>query len=53
MPGKAACNKIQDPVERKKCLNYQGKYAQGNPATSPTGPAAPKRPSPKPGSGSY
>ena len=53
MPGKAACNKIQDPVERKKCLSYKGKYAQGNPTSKGIGPP---RPGPKPGiggSGSY
>ena len=32
MPTPAVCNKIKDPVERKKCLNYQGKYAKANPA---------------------
>ena len=32
MPGPAVCNKIKDPVERKKCLNYQGKYAKSSPA---------------------
>ena len=31
MPGPAVCNKIKDPVERKKCLNYQGKYGKANP----------------------
>ena len=31
MPGPAVCNKIKDPVERKKCLAYKGKYAKANP----------------------
>jgi len=28
MPGPKECNKILDPIERKKCLNYEGKYAK-------------------------
>ena len=28
MPGPSKCNKISDPVERKKCLEYKGKYAK-------------------------
>ena len=31
MPGPAECNKITDPVERKKCLKYEGKYAKNSP----------------------
>ena len=31
MPGPAVCNKIKDPVERKKCLAYKGQYAQAGP----------------------
>jgi len=31
MPGPAVCNKIKNPVERKKCLNYEGKYVKANP----------------------
>ena len=31
MPTPAVCNKIKDPVERKKCLGYKGKYAKANP----------------------
>jgi hypothetical protein len=27
MPGKNVCDKIKDPKEKQKCLNYQGKYA--------------------------
>ena len=27
MPGKKACSRILDPAERRKCENYQGKYA--------------------------
>ena len=27
MPSPKECNKIKDPVERKKCLAYKGKYA--------------------------
>ena len=32
MPGPAVCNKITDPVEKKKCLNYEGKYAKNDKA---------------------
>ena len=28
MPGPNKCNQISDPVERKKCLQYKGKYAK-------------------------
>ena len=31
MPSPKECNKIKDPVERKKCLAYKGKYAQASP----------------------
>ena len=27
MPSKQKCSMIADPVERKKCESYQGKYA--------------------------
>ena len=30
MPGKA-CDNIADPVERKKCRQYKGKYAKSSP----------------------
>ena len=35
MPGKEVCNKIADPVERQKCLNYKGKYAKQSPSAAP------------------
>ncbi len=35
MPGKEVCNKITDPVEREKCLNYQGGYAKQSPSAAP------------------
>ena len=35
MPGKEVCNKIADPVEREKCLNYQGGYAKKNTNAAP------------------
>ena len=35
MPGKEVCNKIADPVEREKCLNYQGGYAKKNTGAAP------------------
>ena len=36
MPDPKVCNKIKDPVERQKCLSYQGKYAKkGKKASSP------------------
>jgi hypothetical protein len=35
MPGKEVCNKIADPVEREKCLNYQGEYAKKNTGAAP------------------
>ena len=28
MPSKAACNKIKDPVARKRCLQYKGEFAK-------------------------
>ena len=28
MPGKKECSKIKNLAERKKCLNYQGKFAK-------------------------
>jgi hypothetical protein len=28
MPGASYCNKIKDPIERRKCLQYKGKYAK-------------------------
>ena len=31
MPSPTTCNKIKDPVERKKCLSYKGKYAKKKP----------------------
>ena len=35
MPSKQKCSMIADPVERKKCLNYQGKYAKkGSPGAA-------------------
>ena len=39
MPKEKVCNKIADPVERQKCLNYQGKYAKQNPGAAPAGKA--------------
>ena len=47
MPGKEVCNKIADPVERQKCLNYQGGYAKKNtgaakPGNAPASPAIKK-----------
>ena len=43
MPGKEVCNKIADPVERQKCLNYKGKYAKQSPGAAKPGnaPASP------------
>jgi len=35
MPSKEVCNKITDPVEREKCLNYQGGYAKQSPSAAP------------------
>jgi len=35
MPKEEVCNKIVDPVERQKCLNYQGKYAKQNSGAAP------------------
>ena len=35
MPNEEVCNKIADPVERQKCLNYQGKYAKQNSGAAP------------------
>ena len=35
MPSKKACSKIADPVERKKCESYQGKYAKKSNKMSP------------------
>ena len=40
MPGKKICNKISDPVERAKCLKYQGKYADKGPVKN--NPSPPK-----------
>ena len=37
MPKEEVCNKIADPVERQKCLNYQGKYAKQNPGAAKPG----------------
>ena len=34
MPGKQ-CDMITDPVEREKCLNYQGGYAKKNTGAAP------------------
>jgi len=43
MPKAEECNKIADPVERRKCKTYQGKYAKKNPVKKmtkkPAGPA--------------
>ena len=49
MPGPSQCNKIADPVERKKCLQYKGKYAKkaGSPAKAQKKMAKPT------GGGSY
>ena len=46
MPGKE-CDKIEDPVERQKCRNYQGKYAKqksgaAKPGNSPMSPGIKK-----------
>jgi len=43
MPSKEVCNKITDPVEREKCLNYKGKYAKQSPGAAKPGnaPASP------------
>ena len=35
MPNEKVCNKIADPVEREKCLNYQGGYAKKNTNAAP------------------
>ena len=35
MPNEKVCNKIADPVEREKCLNYQGGYAKKNTGAAP------------------
>ena len=50
MPGPAACNKIKDPVERKKCLAYKGKYAQAGPVK---GQARARKTRPVTGGGGY
>ena len=47
MPNEEVCNKIADPVERQKCLNYQGKYAKqksgaAKPGNSPMSPGIKK-----------
>ena len=47
MPNEEVCNKIADPVERQKCLNYQGKYAKQKsgavkPGNSPMSPGIKK-----------
>ena len=49
MPSKQKCSMIVDPVERKKCENYQGKYAKkaGSPAKAQKKMAKPA------GGGSY
>ena len=43
MPNEKVCNKIADPVEREKCLNYKGKYAKQSPGAAKPGnaPASP------------
>ena len=46
MPGAKKCNQISDPVERKKCLEYKGKYAK-----SPVKGRARKTKGPAPSSG--
>ena len=39
MPGKKVCNKILDPVEREKCLQYKGKYVKfGGLSSKPNSP---------------
>ena len=43
MPSPAVCNKITDPVERKKCLQYKGKYAQQNQGNPKAPTKAPPR----------
>ena len=35
MPSEEVCSKIMDPVEREKCLNYQGGYAKKNTGAAP------------------
>ena len=40
MPDPKTCNKIIDPVERKKCLQYKGKFSKkAKPAKSAKAPA--------------
>ena len=50
MPGPSQCNKILDPVERKKCLQYKGKYAKVNPVK---GRGRANRPKPPVSGGGY
>jgi hypothetical protein len=49
MPGKA-CDNIADPVERRKCKEYKGKYSKMGPANPVKGRA---RKSVGGGGGSY
>ena len=41
MPNPKICNKIADPAARRRCMNYEGEFAQqgGGPAGRPGGPA--------------
>ena len=38
MPNPKVCNRISDPAARRRCLEYQGEFAQ--PAAGPQGPRA-------------
>ena len=48
MPNPKVCNRIADPAARRRCLEYQGEFAQ--PAAGPQGPRA-GRPGSRPGIG--
>jgi hypothetical protein len=39
MPNPKICNKIADPAARRRCLNYEGEFAQ---AGAPEGTAGPR-----------
>ena len=52
MPDPKVCNRIADPAARRRCLEYQGEFAQGA-AAGPTapGPAGPRPVAPRAGRG--
>ena len=42
MPSASYCKKIKDPVARKKCLQYKGKYAKSGSKSKVSKPKAMK-----------